>query len=158
MSTNTVKIIGLQELQAKLEELPQNVARRILRVTVRRVGEQLRADMEDMAPKKTGFLAEHYNVKVSLKNGALAATAYIGPASGVYYNGVTYHKGIKVATGKHPTKGGALPVMSVARFQTFGTTRIKPNDFEKRAFEEWKDWGLEQIIQEIQDELEKAKR
>lgn len=161
MSVVSVQVNGLRELQRKLEELPKNVARRILRTSLKRVSETLKNDMAEMAPKNSGFLAEHFNVKVTIHNNGLSATAYTGPMSRMYYGGVTYHKGIKVSTGRFSTKGGATPVVSVGRFQEFGTKGKHPTPathFMKRAFEQWKSWGLGQLIEEIKSEIADATR
>jgi len=153
----TVKVTGLSQLQERLESLPKKVAQRIIRTTLKDIGNVLRNDMVDLAPKHTGLMSENFNVIVRLTGNELAARAWVGPKQGVYYPGGDKKKGS--ATGKNPKKGGTISTRSVARFQEFGTEGEHPipaNDFMKRAFDQWQPYGLSEMIAAIKDELDKA--
>lgn len=130
----TVKIQGLSELQEKLNKMPHDVAKRVLRTDLRKAGESMKEAMVAAAPKDTGFLSEHFNVRTRFEHGELAATTFVGPAGKTYYpNKGNREKGI--ATGKHAKKGGAIPVASVARFLEFGTSKMPARGFMRGAFE-----------------------
>ena len=147
-----VKITGLDELQRVLEEMPKDVARRALRGGLKAGSEIVRQRMVENAPKASGFLSEHFNVKVRIRSNELVGTAHIGPAGKTYYPG----KGAKekgVRTGKHPNKGGLTPVASVARFLEFGTSRMSAKPFLRPAFESTKDSVLSTIINSLRDAI-----
>lgn len=157
----SVKVDGLEELQANLEQLPKNVAHRVLRGTLKDAAEFLRQKIVEKAPQEIGgvhpgFLSEHFDSKIRVSSGELSGDAFVGPEGKMYYPGGDSEKG--VATGKHPQKGGLVPVASVARFLEFGTLgpgdhRITPNHFITEAFEENKDGVITKIIQGIKDAI-----
>ena len=147
----TWKVKGLEELQRKMQQMPQDVAKRLIRNTLREAGEIVSKKMSELAPRKTGLLAKDFNVTVGIgKGGELSGEARIGPRSGVYYPYKGNIKEIKIATGKHGKKGGAIPVISVARFQEFGTSKMQAHPFMRPAFEQVKDQVLAKIIGDIQ--------
>ena len=148
----TIKIEGLDQLQRTLETLPRNVARKVLRTSLREAADELRERISSSAPRESGFLASHFDVRLRVKSNELAASAYVGPESKVYYPDVGDRR-VGTRTGKHPQKGGVLPVVSVARFVEYGTSKMPARPFMRPAFESVKDTMLNMIIQGIKDAL-----
>lgn len=149
-----VKITGLQELQRVLENMPKDVAKKIIRSTLKEAGEEMRESMAAAAPKESGFLSQHFNVKLRISGDDIMGTAFIGPAGKMYYP-KRGSKEIGVATGKHPHKGGLVPVASVARFLEFGTSRMAAHPFMRAVFEGHKDIALKHIIADLQAAIAK---
>lgn len=146
------KIEGFDVLQKKLEALPRNVVRKILRGPMFQAANIVREAMVEGAPKHSGFLSEHFNVRIRIIRGELACSAYIGPAGRMYYPG----RGLKekgVSTGKRPHKGGLIPVASVARFLEFGTSKMPAKPFMRQAFESTKDRALQVIVDGLKSAL-----
>ncbi|HET6145186.1 MAG TPA: HK97-gp10 family putative phage morphogenesis protein [Candidatus Acidoferrales bacterium] len=81
----TCQIKGLDELQDKLESLGKNLANKILRGSLKDAGNVIKDEMAVRAPKDTGLLSEHFNVKVSVKRDDIAASAFIGPDGSIDY-------------------------------------------------------------------------
>jgi HK97 gp10 family phage protein len=157
----TVNIKGLDELQKKLDELPKSASNKILRTTLMEAGETMREKEVEEAPEHTGFLKEHFDIKVRVKRKDVAATVMVGPSSRVYYpdrgKEMRDEKGRRlVATGKYATAGAQVPVVSVARFAEFGTVHEPGDAFMTRAFESIKDELLANITDGIAKALEEA--
>lgn len=148
----TITIKGLDELQKRLEALPRNVQIKVMRGPMTDAANVVKEAMVQLAPKESGFLSEHFNAKFRAKRGELAGSAFIGPAGKMYYpNRGSKDRG--VSTGKHPHKGGLVPVASVARFDEFGTSKHRAHPFMRQAFEMTKDKALEVITEGIRSAL-----
>lgn len=150
----TITIRGLDELQKTLEELPADVSKKVMREPLTAAAAEMREAMFAMAPKDTGFMAEHFNAKFRISGKNTEGHAFIGPAGRVYYP----NRGSKeagTATGRRPRRGGLVPVVSVARFLEFGTSRMKPRPFMRPAFEAHKESVMNVIVQGIRDALAK---
>jgi HK97 gp10 family phage protein len=150
------KVIGLDELQRKMEALPEKVARRGLRKALLVGGEVFKYAMHTGAPKDTGFLAEHFGVKVKIDHDQLSGTAYVGPqgkidyprfASGAY--------AIKRISGK-VKKVGRIAVVTVARFLEFGTHKMAKKPFMTQAFETQKENALKVVANALGEVIEDA--
>src|SRR6267143_5712104 len=74
----TVELKGLDELQRKLAALPAEVTRPILRTVLREAGNEVKEAFAAAAPYDTGFLAEHFRVRVSVKKEDVQGAAFIG--------------------------------------------------------------------------------
>ena len=156
----TFKITGLAELQKKLEDMPKTVAKKVLRDDLRAAGEYLKQEMVMQAPYRTGFLDSHFDTRVRVEHGELAAKAFVGPEGRMYYphEGVTkegrqFEEWQRTSTGRHGVKGGLVPVVSVARFLEFGTSRMAARPFMTSAFESSKEALLTKIIEGIRSAL-----
>jgi HK97 gp10 family phage protein len=140
---------GLKELQEKLEELGTDTANKILKTALTDAANYMRDEIVDNAPEETGFLKEHFNVKMSRK-GELAAAAFIGPAGKVDYPRRNAKADKKQGIGK------TISVASVARFHEFGTSKMPANPFMRAAFYSAKDTLLEMIINRIKEGIYSA--
>lgn len=150
MATITIK--GLAELQVTLETLPRKVVTKVLREPMTDAANLVKDAMIQLAPKETGFLADHFNAKYRVVRNEIAGSAFIGPAGKMYYpNRGSKERG--TATGKHPHKGGVVPVASVARFLEFGTSKRPAKPFMRQAFEMTKDEALARITEGLKEAL-----
>lgn len=148
----TVEVQGLSELQANMEELPAKVAKKGLRAALKRGGLVIRNAMVAMAPKDTGFLAEHFNMKMKIRSDELAGSIFIGPAGKVDYP--AYASGaynIKRRKNGKLAKLGRVAVATVARFLEFGTSKMAKHPFMTQAFESYKDRALSEITEGLKD-------
>lgn len=139
-------IRGLKELQAKLERMRTETAKKILSSALKDAADYMKEQIVENAPVESGFLSENFNVKQSRK-GELAAAAFIGPAGHVDYPrrsaGADKKKGL----------GRTISVASVARFHEFGTSKMPANPFMRAAFYSAKDTLLEKIINRIKEAI-----
>src|SRR5882724_9751186 len=134
--TVTVKIHGLDELQRNLERIPREVSKKILRRALRKAAKVVREAIVNFAPKASGFLAEHFNIKFKSRKADIAGSAFIGPDGKI----------------KYPNKQ-AMRVQDVARYHEFGTSKMAADPFMTRGFEQTKDQALEIIVEEIKKAL-----
>jgi len=149
----TVKIIGLDQLQQRLEKLPRDVSKNILKSALKETAKELRSRIVAAAPKDTGFLSKHFNIGFKFIKGELAATASVGPSARAVYpstreSGKTRREQ-GVGTGQNAKKGGYIPAKSVARFLEYGTSKMSAKPFIRPAFESFKDAALFMITEKL---------
>jgi len=151
----SVEVKGLAELQARLEAAPEKMARNGLRKALVRGGTIFRVLMYQLAPKDTGFLAEHFGIRVRLRGGSLAGTAYIGPQGKIDYPdaGGGYREKISKKSGKKFSVG-RIAVATVARFLEFGTSKMAKKPFMTQAFESGKTAALANVEESLRETLE----
>jgi len=147
--TVTFEIRGLKELEAKLEDLPKKVANKVLRTSLKKAAERVRAAMSQHAPEDSGFLSEHFGVRTKILRALIVGMAYIGPEGKMDYP--LAMGGYKERTTK---KGkvrriGRIAVASVARFLEFGTSKMSAKPFMTQAFEQAKQAALQDLIDGI---------
>lgn len=152
-----VKFTGLVELQQALEELPEKVAKKGVRNSLKAAAEPIQNGMVQLAPRDTGFLAEHFSTKISMTKDALAGTAYIGPQGKIDYP--AYASGayriVRNAKGKIK-KVGKIAVATIARFLEFGTYKMAKKPFMTQAFEVNKGRALDNMISSLNSAVEEA--
>lgn len=143
-----VEIKGLKELQETLEKMPDKMASRVLRFALTKAGEIMKATMVRLAPKDTGFLAEHFNIKGKVKRKGIEGSVFVGPQGKIDYpkNG-TYRKLLN-RKGKEYSSG-RIPVVAVASFLEFGTTKMVKRPFLTQAFDAAKALCLNAIVDGI---------
>jgi len=141
----TVTISGLDELQAQLEALDDKMARKATREAVREGGKVVQAEMVQQAPKDTGIMAEHIDVKTRGVSGeARAVSAFIGP------------NGKEII---HPQTGGStagLPRTAafIAKLLEWGGVKMPKNPFLTAAWESSKNRALDAIIDMLKQRLQ----
>lgn len=151
----TVNITGLDELQRKLESLGPEITRPILQTTLREAGELVQEAIVADAPRDTGFLAEHFRVRVRVQKEDIQGAAFIGPAPHADYPNrdggfrQKLEKGLERAVGR-------ISVASVTRYLEFGTRKMSANPFMSRAWETVKERALDKIIDGIRDALKRV--
>jgi HK97 gp10 family phage protein len=153
--TVTCKITGLDELQKQLEAIPRDVAAKLLRKDLREAAEIGRAEMSLLAPKDSGLLSEHFNIKTKVLRQDIAAIAYIGPDATIDYplpDG-TFKRLILNRAGKVKRAIGRISVVTVCRFLEFGTSKMAKRPFMTQAFESTKQKMLDKIIAGIRESL-----
>jgi HK97 gp10 family phage protein len=153
--TVTVNIKGLDELQKALEALGRDVATKVVRDGLKAGAQPLMQEMAAQAPKDTGFLAEHFNVRTRSIKDNIAAVAFVGPAPNVDYPDADGTYRTKMTKAGKAKQVGSISVESVARFLEFGTTKMKKHPFITRAYEAKKAAALQAIIDCIRKALPK---
>ena len=161
----TVEIKGLDELQRKLEELPLRVAKKGLRRALAVGAQVFKYAMYTLAPRysggnsniPSGFLAEHFGVRVSLGRDPLTGTAYIGPDGKMDYpdEGGGYRSRLIKKTGKLK-KVGRVAVATVARLLEFGTSKMAKKPFMTQAFESKKADVISVVANALAEAIEDA--
>jgi len=141
MSFVEVKISGLDQIQKRLEELRGPKARAAMRKSLADGSDIVLAEMQREAPRDTGFLDEHFNRKISTKDGGTSGTAFIGPQGKIKYP----KRGVGA--------GRTISVASVARFAEFGTSKQAANPFMSRSFATSKESVLQKIISTLKSAL-----
>jgi len=151
-----VKISGLDELQRKLEALPEKIAIRGIRKALRAAAIDLRDKIVAAAPKRTGFLADHFGIRTSMRTADLAGSVYIGPDGKMDYPDTS--GGYREKKDRHGRihRVGRIAVASVARYLEFGTSRMGRHPFMTPTWESEKSNALETITETLREEIEKA--
>ena len=148
----SVHVKGLSNLQKNMEELPAKVAKKGLRQALKKGGLVIRDAMVALAPKDTGFLAEHFNMKMKIRRDEIAGSIFIGPAGKIDYP--AYASGaynIKRKANGKLAKLGRVAVATVVRFLEFGTSRMSKKPFMTQAFESYKEKALAVITTVLKD-------
>lgn len=149
------EIKGLDQLQKALEEMPRNVAKKGLRAALRAGAVPMKNGIVEEAPKDTGFLRDHFGVRISVKGKDIAGSAFVGPEGHVDYPdaGGGYREKINNKTGKKSSIG-RISVASVTRFLEFGTSKLAKKPFMTQAFEKMKGISLQAIIDKLRSVVE----
>jgi HK97 gp10 family phage protein len=142
----TVKVEGVTDLQARLDRLPREIVRRILRRALAAGAEVWKREMELRVARLTGFLAQHIGVKITVRGDQLAGTAAVGPLKQNYPERIPKTHG----------RGSTISAASVARFLEFGTRKMRALPFIRQAFEARKDEALAQFIREAKAGLDES--
>lgn len=152
-----ITMTGLAELQDALEDLPRKVAEKGLRTSLKAGAAPILNSMVTLAPKFTGFLAEHFSAKLKISHDSLSGSAFIGPKGKVDYP--AYISGayniVRNAKGK-AIKIGKIAVATIARFLEFGTSKMAKKPFMTQAFETNKERALNAIIEKLTIAVEQA--
>jgi HK97 gp10 family phage protein len=139
-----VKISGLDELQKSLEQLGDKAGLKTLRAAGRAGGEAIRDEMVLQAPKDSGLLAEHHDVKTRKQRGEpLALTVTIGPN-----NKTVIHKQDKGRTAGLPRTARALAAML-----EWGTSKMVKKPYLTRAYEVAKTKAVDRVIEVLKEKL-----
>lgn len=147
MDDFTMEIKGLDELQKTLEELPLKVAKRGLRKALQNGGAQIQAGMVTLAPKDTGFMAEHFGVKIKIDRDQISGSAFIGPQGKVDYPAYASGAYNIVRNAKGAVKKvGKIAVATIVRFFEFGTSKMSKKPFMTQAAEGGRQTALDEII------------
>jgi HK97 gp10 family phage protein len=137
-------ISGLQELQQALEDLNDKLATKYVREAAREGGKIVRAEMVLMAPKDSGLLSEHIDVKTRAQRGeARAVSAFIGPNAKT-----VIHPQVKGKTAGLPRTAAFL-----SRLLEFGSIHQPKHPFLTAAWEASKGRALDAIVRKLKDRL-----
>ena len=145
-----VNISGLDQIQKRLEELRGPLARKAMRAGLKAGAAPVLSAIVQEAPKDSGFMAEHFNVKYSTKQEGTIGKAFIGPEGKMFYPGEharTVRIGGKTFKAKH------LAVATVVRFHEFGTRFMAANPFMSGAFKAKQQAALDAIIAALKKNL-----
>ena len=141
-----LKVDGLEELDRRLKDLPKQQAKSVLRKALRAGAELFKKAVVAEAPKDTGFMAEHFKIRTSIRGADdLNGYAYIVPD-----NRAIYPKEDQTKPGK---KRRSKNVAMVARFKEFGTSKMSADPFYSRAFQSAKSRVMDAVIARLKDLL-----
>lgn len=86
----SVRITGGKELEEKLLELGDKLAKRVVRPALQEAGEIIRKEMQTIAPRRTGMLASDKGIvaKVKLSTKQDQGTVAIGPSKQAFYGDI----------------------------------------------------------------------
>lgn len=183
-----IEVLGLGDVEAQFAHLPEAIQARILTPALRAGAKVFQAAAVSEAPRFTGALAEHFTVrsmssrrkgvvKLAVLTGkksdlGIPETTKSGAPRGYYPTAIMY--------GWHPgNRAGSKRIQKVAVYNTrgrkkgdvyeawqrlsaaeFGTRKVPPNPFMRRAFEASKSAALAAVAaamrQQIPRVLEKA--
>jgi HK97 gp10 family phage protein len=151
--TIQVKVSGLDQLQARLLKLSNQDAKAAMKKALRDGALIFQTAMVANAPKDTGFLAKHFNTRLSIKSSELQGSAFVGPQGHVDYPlpGGAYNQKINKKGRKY--KSGRIPVVTVARFLEFGTHKLEARPFITQTFEGYKERVLSVVIATLREVL-----
>ena len=139
----TFELRGLAELEANLKTLDDEVQTKIVRDAVRAGAKVVKDEVVLRAPKDSGLLSEHIDIKTrKQKSVADAVTAFIGP------NG----KQILYPRTKGTTAGMKRTAAKIASFFEFGKLK---HPFITQAWEVSKLRALDTMIEKIKQGLAK---
>lgn len=152
-------IAGLRELQQALKELPQNIAKNVLRGAVNAGASVIKKEAASRAPVYTGSVtAGHpppgtlrravYQKSIRELSNNVKQTAFVGVRKGKQFQ-------------KQGKKGNLSQDAFYARFVEFGTSKMPAQPFIRPAFEAKKNDAVEAIkaylAKRIPDEIAKLK-
>lgn len=135
-------ITGLEELEQQLQSLPQKFARKAIRDSLRPAAELIRKEMQQLARRATGWMAEHITLRVS-SSGQDRGRAAIGFSAA--HNPERHQTHVP----------GAI---NEALWNEFGTRKMAARPFIRPAFDAKKEEALELIIRKLREHLEEAAR
>jgi HK97 gp10 family phage protein len=106
------------------------------------------------APKDTGFLEEHFDLKLSFRGSdGTSGTAYVGPQGKVDYPDKDGGWRTKLNRRGKKYKVGRIPVATVARFLELGTSKMRARPFMSQAFESVKSSVMDAVIAKLREVL-----
>jgi HK97 gp10 family phage protein len=134
----TQKWTGLKEIQQKLEALDEKMAKTGVRNALRAGAEYVLSKVIANAPRASGFMAEHFDIKISLKKGAIAGSAFIGPNAKAVYSDRKETWGVRTAK-------------MVAGWLEFGTKNRAKEPFITAGWEEAKEGALAEMVDDLKE-------
>jgi HK97 gp10 family phage protein len=149
-----IKVLGLAELQKKLEELPFKVSKKILKETLLSVGTEFAERLAEAAPvsdeigSTPGWLAEHFGTRLKIDKEDVAGAVFVGGQNVDY----PMRGG---GTRKHP-EGTTIDVPSVIRYLELGTSRMPKHPFMNATWDSFKDSALDHVIADLRFSIEEA--
>lgn len=137
-----VEIKGLQEIQAKLESLQHNVARRLLRNAMRTAANVWREEIIRRAPRRSGILARSITMQQTV-NGELEGEIRVG-----YFKRAWY--AIILEFGRRASKKGEkLPGITTSKSRkSKGASYSQARPFIRPAYESKKEEVLQKFVEE----------
>lgn len=121
MADIEVNVDGLKELAAAMDALPPKLAARAARPALNAAGKVFEAAIDSTVPRDTGVLANAVTDKVKVSGNLLDMSVLVGPRYVGGYKHTSQDPGVRV------------------KFLEFGTRKMKPTFFMRRAFDIGKD-------------------
>lgn len=133
----SIEITGLSEIAAQLDELPPRIARSAVRPALSAAGQVFEAALHETVPRDTGELDEAIARKVRASANLLDLSVMVGPQ---------YEGGHKFTSTDPGVRG---------KFLEFGTRKMAPRFWMRRAFEISKDAAYEAAVAVLKGIMEK---
>lgn len=147
-----VEIEGMQELQAKLLELPKRLAKNAVRAATGAAAAVIRNEIKLRAPVYTGAVSDGHPPPGTLKRAVVSK--YITELS----NDFEAVFKVTVRKGKRFTKQGKKQNLSqdayYAMWVELGTAKMAARPFFRPGYEAKKQEALDALIQKLRDRLE----
>ena len=142
INTGTFSITGLADLEKRLQDFPDKLARNVLRKAMASGAAVIRDEARRLAPKDTGEMARDIMIKRAKQTKGS--------------NGFEYQ--VFVRTGKKSRLAGKKRNVSrdsfYWRFQEFGTSKMPAHPFMRPAFDAKKEAAVEAIRDRLAAEIE----
>lgn len=154
MSSVTIHVDGLRELERKLLALPDKVNRQVLRKAVSDGAAVVRDEMRLRAPVYTGPVSQGHPPPGTLKKAVFMSHAHTSHQGyEAFVVGVRHGKGRQ-----NVGKAGANIDAYYFRFVEFGTKFMSPRPFMRPAFDTKKESALQAIKTSLADGISQAAR
>ena len=128
--TDSVKIVGLSDLEKKMKDLGPKVQRKHMRTAVNQAARIVRDEARKLAPHRTGLLRKSIQTKNRKEAGNPQRTTFsIGVLSDVAKGGLTAR-----STNKTGLEGFVNSPIYYWRFFEFGTVKMSARPFMRPAF------------------------
>lgn len=131
-----IQVTGLSELADAMEKLPKRYAAAAARPALNAAGQVFEAALESTVPRDTGALASSVKRKVRVSADLSQMSVMVGPS---YVGGY-----------KHTSEDPGVR----AKFLEFGTRRMAPTFFMRRAFEIGKDAAFNAAVKVLKAVVE----
>lgn len=138
MADIEVQVDGLRELAAAMDALPPKLAGRAVRPALNAAGKVFEAAINTTVPRDTGALADAVTDKVKVSADLNNMSVLVGPAYVGGYKPTSADPGVRV------------------KFLEFGTRKMRPTFFMRKAFEAGKDAAVKAavtVLKAVVDEL-----
>jgi len=137
----SLEVQGLQQLGERFESVPRNIARAIMRRSIKPAAQVILEEMIRRVQRRSGWLAQHLAINLSSRSrgdGSIAGSARIGP---LRINYPIRHGQRRLKEGGL-SKGSTISVASVAYYLEFGTRKMPAYPFMRQSFESRRDQAL----------------
>lgn len=157
-----VQTSGFKALEAALGELPKATARNVLKRTLTKAAEPIRARAEQVAPRDTGTLKQSIIVSASVKNkvgkAEYAAAMRAGRGKAAAVSAMRDARRATPGSFAEMYVGPAVPDAFYAHLVEFGTRHSAAKPFMRPAWDSEKDNALAIIRAELGNEIISAAR
>lgn len=139
-----VKIIGLDELETKLNKMAKKDASDVIKKALKAGCDFLKERFAENAPVATGFLRSHFSSSIKTSKQDAMGTAFVGP------NGKALYPNRQSQKGKRwPARTAAL----VSRWLEFGTHKMGSRPYITETFEANKEAVQDVMVEKLKDLL-----
>ena len=137
-------VVGLDQLQKALEGLSDKAGTKTLRAAGRAGGEVIRDEMVLLAPRDSGLLAEHHDIRTRKQKGEpLALTVTIGPNA----------RHVIHPREKGKTAGVPRTALFLAKLFEFGGVRMAKKPYLTQAYTTSAQKAVDRVVEVLREKL-----